>query len=47
MGLITGAGGRYGEGSVGQKGFSWDMDFTKIANAMGKVSGGAGGASGG
>ena len=31
MGLITGAGGRYGEGQVGSKGFNWSMDFTDAA----------------
>lgn len=37
MGVVTGAGGRYGEGSMGQRGFNWGLDFTQ--------SGGGGGAS--
>ena len=43
MGLVTGAGGRYGEGSMGGKSFGWDMDFTKIANSLGRAGSGGGG----
>lgn len=39
MGLITGAGGRYGEGQVGSKGFNWSMDFTDAAKEGAKAMG--------
>ena len=40
MGMVTGAGGRYGEGSMGQSGFNWGLDFTQSGGG-----GGGGGAS--
>jgi hypothetical protein len=39
-GLVTGAGGRYGEGSMGQKGFNWSMDFADAAKQGAKAFGG-------
>lgn len=39
-GLVTGAGGRYGEGTMGQKGFNWSMDFADAAKQGAKAFGG-------
>ena len=39
MGLITGAGGRYGEGQVGSKGFNWGVDFAEAAKQGAKAMG--------
>ena len=40
MGLVTGAGGRYGEGMGSSRGFNWGLDFTDVAKQGAKAMGG-------
>ena len=40
MGLVTGSGGRYGEGMGSSSGFNWGLDFTEAAKQGAKAMGG-------